>query len=258
MPGSPFYSWLILYFTDKTMRKRMARIGSCQGVTLLELLTVVSIVAIVSVAAIPMVNSVQAFALDNAVSQVKHALQFAREHARTTGDPVIVHFDVPAATLRVNRIDFSTGSAVETPALHPLIKKDYIVDLNANTLTGTSSGLRAAFTFSDGSIAPNVAFNANGVAGRVTGQNTFLRVKEPGAWRGFWRIGEGYNAGDWVEHDRVLYDCVSSHTAGSSFAGDQSYWKVRIHPGQVTVSAGPHQQDIFVEPNWGFVRVGQK
>lgn len=244
--------------TDKTMAKSVAGISNCRGVTLLEILIVVSIISVMAAAVIPMVNSSQTFVLENTVSQVKYALQFAREHARATGNMVIVKFDNAAGIIKVNRID---SSLTEFPIMHPLTKKDYIVNLNSQPLTGTRIQLQTEFTFADTWKSLDVTFNDNGAAGRHSLLwNGFVPIKEPGAWRGFWRIAEGYSAGDWVEHNKALYDCLTNHTAGSSFASDlaSGRWKVRTQPGQVRISAGAHKQQIHVEPSWGFIRVAPR
>lgn len=233
---------------------------SSKGFTLVEILIVVLIVAVLSIATIPTVNSVSPFILDQSVSQVERALKFAREHARAMDTPTIVRFDSAARTVQVTRIVEEAPVLIEVPVMHPLIKTDYIVALDSQPLTATSIQLRAEFTFRDGSKAAHVAFDTNGVAGRLSIAKTFIPIQEPGTWRGYWRSAEGYAAGDWITHNNVLYDCLVSHSAGSSFAADLGarIWRVRTTPGQITVSAGPHRRDIHVEPSWGFIRLQPK
>lgn len=230
-----------------------------KGFTLFELLLVIGLIALLSSVAIPMSNSIAPFMLNKGVSQVEHALKFARSHAKAMGAPTIVRFDSATRSVQVTIMEEGAFGRTEVPAMHPLNKTAYNVALDSQPLTAASIKLRAEFSFRDGSKAPYVAFDTSGAAGRLFG-NTLIPIQEPGTWRGSWRSAEGYAAGDWVEHDKILYDCLSSHTSGSSFASDLSTnrWKVRTSPGQVTVSAGPHQRHLYVEPNWGFVRVQPK
>ncbi len=105
-------------------RPECARDG--RGLSLVEVMLVVLVLGIVAVAGVPVLtNSLDGMRLDAAAEEVVTVIRYARHRAmQDTGAGFGVSFDPDANAFRCYEI--STGKTV----LHPLDKKDYVIDFD--------------------------------------------------------------------------------------------------------------------------------
>lgn len=133
------------------------------------MLAVCAVLSIAATVAIPSAAPVAGFQADAAAGEVELALRFARDEALRTGELRMVRCEQQLNRVRVvARRAFGTilyDSAVQ----HPGSRQPYSVPL-ATTPAGSDATLAGcSFTFSEGAAAAEVAFDANGMPVRGSG-----------------------------------------------------------------------------------------
>jgi prepilin-type N-terminal cleavage/methylation domain-containing protein len=136
-----------------------------RGFSIAEMLAAVMVVAIASLVFIGHSSSVDdGIRLEVAVSEVAHALRFARSEALRTNAYYGARIDSTAQRIRVYRLDTSVSPPVEeNDVYHPVDKKLYDFALANSSFTRESSITGVAFRFG-GDLTPyeSVAFDAQG------------------------------------------------------------------------------------------------
>lgn len=119
----------------------------------------VIILGIVAAVAIPSLST-DFSKLDTATEEFTNAIRFARAEAIRTNSPYGIEADATNNRLRV----YSLPAATPTyNVYHPIDKKLYVIDLNADSRTAGVTLVSAGFTFSGGfSSTSLLAFNRTG------------------------------------------------------------------------------------------------
>jgi prepilin-type N-terminal cleavage/methylation domain-containing protein len=136
-----------------------------RGFSVAEMLVAVLVVAIASVVFIGHSSSVDdGIRLEVAVSEVAHALRFARSEALRTNSHYGARIDSSAQRIRVYRLDTSASPPVEeNDVYHPVDKKLYDLALANSSFTRESGITGVAFRFGgDLTLYESVAFDPQG------------------------------------------------------------------------------------------------
>lgn len=138
------------------------------GYTLLELLVVVAILSIAALVALPVSQRVTEAGADLAADDVAHALRFARDEARRSGEQRLFTCDAGANTITVGTVD----SDKDTSA--PSKDKDraslHVATLDAAPAGSAMTLVSCSFTFADNSSAMTVVFDTTGSPVRGIGK----------------------------------------------------------------------------------------
>ncbi len=143
------------------------------GYTLVELVLVIALIAAAAAVALPSTAAAGQARVDAAASEVAQAVRFAQSEAIRTGVVRVVSLDPTSSHVRVFGLNMMATPPVEdlsAPVFYPVSRQQkYDFGLNDIPATAGVTITSTQFTFSDGSTAVQLGFDATGAPVNILG-----------------------------------------------------------------------------------------